>query len=129
MRPQLTETIRYFIVILFGLSLDIAIGFTVHEVFAAPLIFGAAVGFLAGVAFNYVLIERWVFRTGQMSWVRLGKTCVAAQGVLIFRLVSVWALSRILGSSPQASLASLALASILSFSLNYLLMRLILRRQ
>ncbi|WP_310530494.1 GtrA family protein [Novosphingobium sp.] len=124
---MLKEALRYFLVVALGLGLDVGLAWVLSHVFGLPLLLCAALGFLAGVAVNYLLFEMWVFATRRLSWVRLGKAYLAAQGALLARLVSVWLLAMLLPDMPQRQLAVLVIAAGLSFTVNFVLVRLMLR--
>ena len=125
------ELARYIAVVVVGLGVDVGIGYAGHQLLALPLVVSAALGFLAGIAVNYVLFELWLFRTGRLSWARLGKAWLAAQGALLVRLGAVWALSRLLAGVvpglPRMALVVLILAAGLSFVVNFVLVRLMLK--
>lgn len=124
---MLKEALRYFLVVALGLGLDVGLAWVLNHLFALPLLICAGLGFLAGVAANYVLFEMWVFATRRLSWARLGKAYLAAQGALLARLVSVWLLAMLLPNMPQRQLAVLVIAAGLSFTVNFVLVRLMLR--
>jgi putative flippase GtrA len=123
---MLKEALRYFVVVALGLGVDVGLAWVLSHGFGLPLVLCAAMGFLTGVAVNYVLFEYWVFATRRLSWLRLGKAYVAAQGAFAVRLASVWLLSRLL---PDKHLAVLVIAAGLSFVVNFALVRLFLRPQ
>ena len=121
------ETLRYIAVAVLGLGVDVGIGYAAHRIFGLPLIVGATMGFLIGVAVNYLLFEVWVFRSGKLSWLRLGKAYVAALGALLVRLACVWRLEAVLYGLPQADLVTLVGAAGISFIVNFVLVRLFLK--
>lgn len=124
---MLKEALRYFVAVLLGLCVDVGLAWALSHVPGVPLLFCAAIGFLAGVAANYVLFEMWVFATCRLTWARLGKAYLAAQGALLVRLVSVWLLALLLPPMLQRQLAVLVIAAGLSFTVNFALVRLMLR--
>lgn len=128
-RQALLEVLRYGAVAVLGLGVDVGIGYAAHRYLGLPLIVGAAAGFLTGVAVNYILFEVWVFRSGRMSWARLGKAYVAAQGALLVRLACVWLLGHWLAGMAQAALMTLVGAAGISFVVNFVLVRLFLKSQ
>ncbi|MFM5907982.1 MAG: GtrA family protein [Novosphingobium sp.] len=123
---MLKEALRYFLVVALGLGVDVGLAWLLDHGLGLPLVLCAAIGFLTGVAVNYLLFEYWVFATRSPSWARLGKACVAAQGAFAVRLAGVWLLSR---AMPGNHLAVLAIAAGLSFAVNFALVRLFLRPQ
>jgi len=126
-RQELLRAARYMAVTVVGLAVDLGVGFAAHRLLPIPLVTSAALGFLTGVAVNYLLFEFWVFRSGKLSWGRLGKAYVAAQAALIVRLVCVWLLGMVIVGLPQAALLTLTLAAGVSFGVNFLLIRVFLR--
>lgn len=128
---MLKEGLRYFVVVVIGLGVDVGLAWWISRVTGLPLELCAAFGFLAGVAANYVMFEMWVFATGRLSFARLGKAYAAALGALAVRLAAVWALSRALArywpDAPYGNLVILALAAGLSFIVNFALVRPLLR--
>lgn len=126
------EPLRYLAVVVVGLGIDIGVGYGAHRLLGLPLVAGAALGFLVGVAANYVLFEFWVFRTGRLSWPRLGKAYVAAQAALLVRLGSVWVLGHLLAGFAlfpliTPALLTLTAAAGLSFVVNFVLVRMLLK--
>ncbi|WDF72864.1 GtrA family protein [Novosphingobium sp. KACC 22771] len=128
-REALMELVRYTVVAVLGLGVDVGIGYGARRLLGMPLVAGAALGFLVGVAFNYVLFEFWVFRYGRLTWLRLGKAYAASQGAIVVRLGCVWALGRLLAGLPQADLIVLVGAAGISFVVNFILTRLFLRKK
>lgn len=126
-RNSLLEALRYVAVAVLGLGIDIGIGYGAHRLLGLPLMAGAAAGFLTGVAVNYILFETWVFRSGEMSWRRLGKAYIAAQSAFLVRLGCVWLLGWLLAGMAQADLATLVGAAGVSFVVNFALVRLFLK--
>ncbi|PCD75782.1 GtrA family protein [Pseudothioclava arenosa] len=115
---------RFFIVTLAGLGVDLATSWLVLHLFAPPLALAAAIGFLAGAGFNYLLHEIWTFGggAGRLSGRRFGKYLAVLGIVLVGRLAAVAALSR-LALLAEYPMAILVLASGVSMLLNFALSR------
>ena len=109
-----------------GLIVDLGIAWALSQGFAIPLPLATAIGFLIAVSVNYVLLERFLFLRRSLSWPRLAKTYLLAQGALFIRIAATYGLSNVFGSSMQGDAAVLLLAAIISFIANFFFLRLFL---
>lgn len=123
-RAAALEALRYTVAVAIGLGVDLALALAVNRLLGLPLVLGAAAGFAGGILSNYLLFELWVFATRQLRWARLARIVLAAQGALAVRLGVVWLLDR-LGVPP---LPTLIAGAGLSFTVNFLVSRRIIRR-
>lgn len=115
------EFLRFAAVAVAGLAVDISLAWGLSAVVGFNLVLAAAAGFVAGATFNYLLHEFWTFRRSErrLSSARMLRYGAALGATLATRLAVVYALSQIL-HAKQGELAILLLATILSFSVNYL---------
>lgn len=122
---QSAEFLRFAAVTVVGLIIDISIAWALSEMLLFNLVFAAAAGFATGAAFNFLLHELWTFRRAerQLSARRMLRYCGALGATLTTRLGVVYGLSQILGAGPS-NLVVLLLATVLSFSVNYLVSKL-----
>ncbi|OSQ34514.1 GtrA family protein [Thalassospira sp. MCCC 1A01428] len=118
---QSAEFLRFAIVAVAGLVMDILLAWGLSSVFGLNLVFAAAAGFVVGAAFNYMLHEFWTFRRAdcQLSTRRMLLYCGALGVTLATRLTVVYWLSQIL-NAVRDDLAILLLATVMSFGVNYL---------
>jgi putative flippase GtrA len=120
----LFETMNYGSVVVLGFALDVSTAFALNQLFSVTLVLSAASGFMVGVAFNYVLFETWVFRSGQLSFSRLGRTYVVGLAAVLVRLGCVATLGCFPNSTgPLGALFTLLLATGCSFFVNFLLLK------
>ncbi|WP_233997332.1 GtrA family protein [Porphyrobacter sp. HT-58-2] len=56
--------IRFFVVTVLGVILDLAIAFALHHFAGAPLWLAAAIGFTLAASLNYVIHQTWSFQSG-----------------------------------------------------------------
>ncbi|WP_136637808.1 GtrA family protein [Pseudooceanicola onchidii] len=115
------ELIRFFIVSLVGVLIDIGIAWFLSVTLALPLWFCAAIGFTLAAVSNYALHESWTFRqqNAKLSGRRGVQYFGAALTTLLMRLAVVAALERTLG--PDWSLAILIVGAGVSFFVNFAL--------
>ena len=127
-REHASEVVRYAAVVILGLGVDIGAGLFCRWLTGMPLVASGVVGFCAGVATNYLLCEKWVFRTGQVSWRRLGQAYLAGSAALCIRISAIW-IAGIVWKNPDfsADFFKLMTAAGLSFGANFLLLRKFLR--
>lgn len=126
-RRLTSDAMRYLVIAIVGLVADLAIALALRWTVGLPLPVATAIGFLSAVALNYVLLERFLFARATLSWARLAKTYVSAQGALLIRIVSSWALTYVLYGSIEADAAALIVSAGLSFVVNFFVVRLLLR--
>lgn len=126
-RRLTSDAIRYLAIAIVGLVTDLAIALALRRTIGLPLPVATAIGFLSAVTLNYVLLDRFLFARATLSWARLAKTYMSAQGALIIRVLSSWTLSYTLHGSIEADAAVLTLSAGLSFAANFFIVRLLLR--
>lgn len=123
LRPtsQGREFLRFASVAVAGLAVDISLAWGLSAVAGFSLILGSATGFVAGATFNYLMHEFWTFPRSErkLSCTRMLRYVAVLVATLTTRLAAVYALSQIL-QAMQSELVILLLATILSFSVNYL---------
>lgn len=119
-RPD-AALLRFTLVAVGGLLIDVAIAWLLADKAGFPLPAAALCGFVCGALANYVAHERWTFGHGALS-ARRGFAYLATTGfVLALRVGSVALLRAVL---PLAgSLPILVAATGVSFTANYLLSR------
>ncbi|OZB17107.1 MAG: hypothetical protein B7X53_07245 [Hyphomonas sp. 34-62-18] len=123
--------LKYSVTIGIGFLLDLGIAFTASRGFGLPLELAAAIGFIAALCVNYILLELWVFPArGQasLSATRLAATLGAAAIALGSRIFIIFVLGTILGNSAPEDAIRLGAGFGTSFVVNYLLARLIFKR-
>ncbi len=59
--PRLPQSVRYLIVTVIGVAVDLAIGWALTALAQVPVSIAALAGFVTAAALNYVLHERWTF--------------------------------------------------------------------
>lgn len=126
-RRLTSAAIRYLVIAIIGLAVDIAIALALRRAFAWPLPIATAIGFLSAVALNYMLLERFLFGRTRLSWARLGKTYVSAQSALLVRALIAWGLTYVVYGSMEADAAVLAASACVSFIVNFFIVRFLLR--
>lgn len=122
-----SDAIRYLVIAIVGLAADLAIALALRRTAGLPLPVATAIGFLSAVTLNYVLLERFLFARATLSWARLAKTYVSAQGALLIRILSSWALTYVLYGSIEADATVLIVSAGLSFVANFVIVRLLLQ--
>lgn len=129
MSTAVGEILRFGLVAVAGLVLDIALSWSLAVLAGLPLTLAAAVGFCAAAAMNYLLHEFWTFRHGapRPSLGRAMRYLGALGATLAVRLVAVALLARILGTEGR-ELAILLAATGLSFLANYLVSKFLVFR-
>lgn len=125
--PLRSDAVRYLGIAIIGLAADFVIALTLRHAFAIPLPIATAIGFLIAMSINYVLLERFLFLRRSLSWMRLAKTFVSAQGALLVRIIAAYGLGHFLQGSIQADAAVLLLSAGVSFIANFFIVRLLLR--
>lgn len=122
------ELLRFAIVAVVGLVVDISLAWMLSSVFGVNLMLAASAGFLGGAILNYLLHEFWTFRRPecQVSMPRILSYCSALGVVFITRLGVIYVFYKILGVT-QSNLTILLVAAILSFGIHYLVTKLIFR--
>lgn len=112
---------KYFVVIVVGLALDIALAWTLEAVAGFPLVVCSAAGFLTAVAANYILFEYWVFDAHRFSLRRFALSYASSLGALAVRLAAISVFALVPWDSSVAVLGKLVAAAGVSFVVNYIL--------
>ena len=119
---KLAELIRFGIVAVVGLVVDIAVAWSLAKFIGLPLILAATAGFFCGAVTNYFLHELWTFQSGNraISLARMGRYAAGLAAVLIVRLATVTGLEWLF---PQGGMTLVILlsATALSFAFTYVL--------
>jgi putative flippase GtrA len=115
-----SELFRFFLVALFGLGLDLAIAWTMAEIFGISLGLAAMVGFVVTAMFNYVVHELWTFQHGarQLSLMRVARYTIVQSLTLMVRLLAIAFLVS-MSWTEGWTLLVLAFAAGVSFVANY----------
>jgi putative flippase GtrA len=115
------EPVRFLVVAVTGLIVDLAVAWSVAHFLGLPLWLAAAVGFFVAAAMNYVLHELWTFRAGmqRISAGRATRYGIALAATLGVRVATVAGLSGTFGSNYV--LPVLVAGAGVSFCVNYLL--------
>ncbi len=103
----MTELLRFFIVTVLGVMIDLAIAFGLHTGLGVPLWLAAAIGFTLAASANYVIHQTWSFQSGprNLSARRAGLYALVALATLAVRVAIVVLLDRALaGAYPLAIL-------------------------
>lgn len=115
------ELIRFFLVSLGGVVLDIAIAYAIATQLGTPLWLAAAIGFMFAACVNYFLHELWTFHreTTRLSSKHAFYYLVTSGIILSTRLIVIASLSAWL--SGDHTLAILIGSTTISFSVNYII--------
>lgn len=115
------QVIRFFVVSVGGVAIDIAISYAVALQLGTPLWLAAAVGFTVAAVGNYVLHELWTFRreSSQLSRRRALFYFVSSGVTLLSRLAVVAGLSTWI--SRDHALEILIAGAAVSFFVNFVL--------
>lgn len=101
----MNELLRFFVVTVLGVVIDLAIAFALHTGLGVPLWLAAATGFTLAAGVNYVIHQTWSFRSGPLSARRAGLYALVALATLAVRVAIVALLERALaGAYPLAIL-------------------------
>ncbi|WP_096788075.1 GtrA family protein [Rhodobacter sp. CZR27] len=121
-----TDLLRFGVVSVLGLGLDLAVAWGLAVLAGLALPFAAVCGFVAGAALNYVLHHFWTFRSaapraaGDGHARRLLRYGAGLGLTLASRVATVAVLERVLFPSEGEELAALAGGTAVSFVVNYL---------
>ncbi|UAB79813.1 GtrA family protein [Erythrobacter sp. SCSIO 43205] len=63
----MVEMVRFFVVTVLGVFLDLAIAYGLHELGSVPLTLAAVIGFVCAASANYVAHQVWSFSGGAGS--------------------------------------------------------------
>lgn len=113
------EVLRFGLVAVAGLAVDIAAAWGLAQLWNVPLIFPAVVGFFCGAVLNYVLHELWTFQGGakKLSVTRALAYFFSLWITLAVRLAVVVLLGLTIAAGND--LAILVIASAVSFFVNF----------
>ena len=119
------EFARFGAITVLGLGIDLLTGLTLATHFGVPLPIAAVVGFLAAASVNYVLHELWTFRRAarRLSFRRGGLYLATLCLTLGARVGAVLAVEHAFPDAAGHKLATLLLATGISFIVNYGLSR------
>lgn len=120
----MSEMLRFFVVTVLGVVLDIAIAYALHELGSVPLALAAVIGFVCAAAANYVLHQLWSFQAGarQLSLARAAKYAAVAGLTLAVRVGVVAVLAGWTGA--EYALLILICGAGASFFVNFTLSKL-----
>ena len=127
---RLLELVRFGMVTVLGLIVDLSIAWTLAVVFHVPLPAAAAVGFGCGALLNYLLHGMWTFGVAQgtFSARRVASYVIVLAVILTVRIASVAVLTWIIEDPKGYELAVLVGATGVSFVVNYLLSKYVVFR-
>lgn len=117
------NSIRFGLVSLAGLTVDVGVAWALASISGVPLVFAVVVGFVAGATVNYFLHEFWTFKamTSKVSAFR-GASYLA---VVMLTLAARLAIIALIDSSGLVAtlhkLPTLLIATGFSFFVNYVL--------
>lgn len=123
------DALRYFVVSLLGLSLDLFLAYSFVRYFGFSLVAAAATSFALVATIVYFVHEQWTFSTSsrKTSLRRLFATALSSLIVLSVRLLTLNALAQIIGIGQHDFLLLLCATGI-SFVANFVLSRAIVGR-
>lgn len=121
--------LRFLVVALGGLAIDIAVALALHRLGGIALPAAAAGGFVVAASANYLAHELWTFPgdRGGLSALRGGAYVGASLAALAVRVAAVMAGTALLGREGWRAPAVLLLASGVSFVVNFALSRAVFR--
>ena len=127
--PGNKEFIRFGLVSVMGLAVDLSLAWTLLLLVDWPLIFVSGLGFLAGAMVNYVIHELWTFRHGtkKFSAARMLHYTLVLGLTLTVRLAIVALLSAFF-ARPGLEIFILGTAVVISFIVNYVASKFIFSR-
>lgn len=125
-----TANIKYVATILVGFLVDVCVASLVIQRFGTPLWFGATIGFLVAVAFNYFLFELWVYAGSvqTISVFRLFGTYASGIFALAIRLTFLVIIGFFIEGGPVIVALQLFCAAGLSMVANYILIQFLFKR-
>lgn len=117
----MNEMLRFFVVTVFGVVLDIAIAYGLHELGGLSLALSAVIGFVCAACVNYLLHQMWSFQSGsrRLSFQKAAKYGVVAGLTLMVRAGVVAVLDGYLAG--QYALLILICGAGVSFFVNFTL--------
>jgi putative flippase GtrA len=115
------EAIRFLVVAVAGLILDIAIAWCAARLLGLPLWIAAATGFCVAALMNYALHELWTFRQG-IRRISTGRALRYAAGLAITLAARVTAVAILAACvSNDRTLGILIVGAGVSFLVNFLI--------
>jgi putative flippase GtrA len=103
----MSELLRFFVVTVLGVVIDLAIAYALHSGLGVPLWIAAAIGFTLAASANYVIHQTWSFRSGPLSLKRAGAYALVALATLAVRVGIVVLLDQLVaGAWPLAILVA-----------------------
>lgn len=113
------EVLRFGLVAVAGLVVDIIVAWGLAQLWNVPLVFPATVGFFCGAVLNYVLHELWTFQGGarKLSVARAVAYFLSLWATLAVRLAVVALMG--IAIAPGKDLTILITASVVSFFVNF----------
>lgn len=117
----MNEMLRFFVVTVAGVVLDLAIAYLLASQMGLPLWLAAGVGFVIAACANYIAHQLWSFQSGsrRLSSARALKYGGAALATLATRVAVVALLERALGG--EQALLILVCGAGVSFFVNFAL--------
>lgn len=116
------DALRFLVIAVAGVVLDLAISFMMVELFGVPLLIAAAVGFILAAIVNYIAHELWTFRGGErrMSAARSLQYVGASLVGLLSRLLAVALLSSWFVSAPYMIIliAAASVSLVINFTIS-----------
>lgn len=111
--------VRFFVVALGGLVLDLAVAYTLAQSFGVPLWIAAAIGFVVAAVANYTAHELWTFRhdESQLTVKRAAHYLGSSLAALLTRILVVAVLSALIGTTH--ALIILIIGAGVSFFVNF----------
>lgn len=115
------KILQFFIVAIIGLTLDLAITWSIKSTLNFPLWLSAIFGFCVAAIANFILNGLWTFRsqTVRLSFEHVIRYCAALLITLFTRILFITVLTKILGSTYEFYV--LLLSTGISFFFNFLL--------
>ena len=113
------EFMRFFLISVLGVLLDIATAYALHLIFNVDLWFAACVGFLFASLFNYTLHKRWSFSLENKSFSakRLINYFTLMVFILFIRIFVVKMIAEFF--SDRYVILVLSSATVITFLVNY----------
>lgn len=123
------EAIRFALVLLLGLGVDLAIAAALLHFGDASLPVAAAAGFCAGAVSNYLLHEAWTFRHGtiRLSRMRALRYLIALGAGLTARVATVAVVTTTVQALPVVAVLALGMGA--SFAVNFTVSRIFVFRR
>lgn len=121
MKTEALQVVRFGLVAVAGLTVDLAIAWMIASYTAVPLPVAAACGFAAGAVLNYVLHQRWTFAVSGAGARRIIAYGLTLCATLLTRVMAVAAMAPLADRALAGEPAVLLLATGASFLVNFLM--------